>query len=148
MNIDNLRDAYVDQLKDVADAEKQLTEALPKMYDAATSPDLKRAIQEHLEITQQQLTRVRRLLEIDNINVGNKTCKAMKGLIEEGKEMLKADGDNDARDAAIIAAAKKLSITKLPPMARSKLGRIRLVWILRHRFCRKFLMRNTSRIKR
>jgi ferritin-like metal-binding protein YciE len=108
MNLDNLRDAYVDQLKDVADAEKQLTEALPKMFDAATSPDLKRAIQEHLEVTQQQLTRVRRLLEIDNINIGNKTCKAMKGLIEEGKEMMKAEGDSDAIDAAIIAAAQKV----------------------------------------
>ena len=108
MNIDNLRDAYIDQLKDVADAEKQLTEALPKMFEAATSPDLKRAIQEHLEVTQQHMARVRRLLEIDNVNVGSKKCKAMQGLVEEGKEMLKADGDNDARDAAIIGAAQKI----------------------------------------
>jgi len=108
MNLDNLNDAYVDQLKDVADAEKQLTEALPKMFDAATSPDLKRAIQEHLEVTQLQLTRVRRLLELDNINANGKTCKAMKGLLEEGKEMMKADGDSDAVDAAIIGAAQKI----------------------------------------
>jgi ferritin-like metal-binding protein YciE len=108
MNLQTLRDAYHEQLKDMYSAEKQLTEALPKMLEAANSPDLKRAIQEHLTVTERQLQRVSRLLESSNMSAGSKKCKAMEGLIEEASEILKKDGDKDARDAAIIAAAQKV----------------------------------------
>jgi ferritin-like metal-binding protein YciE len=108
MKLENLRDAYHDQLKDMHSAEKQLTEALPKMLEAASSPDLKRAIQEHLAVTERQLERVSRLLESNNVSSGGKKCKAMEGLVEEASEIMKKDGDRDARDAAIIAAAQKV----------------------------------------
>jgi ferritin-like metal-binding protein YciE len=108
MNIDTLRDVYHEQLKDMYSAEKQLTEAIPKMVEAATSPDFKQALQEHLAATERHMEAVSRLLESYNINPGNKKCKAMEGLIEEGSEMMKKQGDKDARDAGLICAAQKV----------------------------------------
>ena len=108
MDMNNLRDVYFDQLKDMHSAEKQLTEALPKMLDKASSPELRRAIQEHLAVTERQLARVARLLESNNVNAGGKKCKAMEGLIEEATEIMKKDGDSDAIDAGMIAAAQKV----------------------------------------
>jgi ferritin-like metal-binding protein YciE len=108
MNLDNLRDVYHEQLKDMYSAEKQLVEALPKMVEAAAQRELKMAISNHLEQTKMHMERVHQLLQGANVNPGRKMCKAMEGLIEEGSEMAKNDGDNDARDVGIIAAAQKV----------------------------------------
>jgi ferritin-like metal-binding protein YciE len=108
MNIETLRDVYHEQLKDMYSAEKQLTEALPKMVEAASSPDFKRALQEHLAATERHMQAVSRLLEGHNVNPGNKKCKAMEGLIEEASEMMKKEGDRDARDAGMICGAQKV----------------------------------------
>lgn len=108
MNLETLRDVYHEQLKDMYSAEQQLIEALPKMIETASTPDLKRAFQEHLAATQGHFQLVSNLLQSSNVNPGSKKCKAMEGLIEEGKEMLKKQGDSQARDAGIICAAQKV----------------------------------------
>ena len=108
MNLDNLRDVFHEQLKDIYSAEKQLTEALPKMVQAASEQDLKNAFSMHLEQTKGHLEQVRDLLDRMDVNPGNKKCKAMEGLVEEGDEMAKERGDKDARDVGLIAAAQKV----------------------------------------
>ena len=97
MSLDNLRDLFHEQLKDIYSAEKQLTEALPKMVKAARDKKLQDAFQHHLNITERQFERVRRLLDDMDVNPGNKKCKAMEGLIEEGTEMVKENGDATTR---------------------------------------------------
>jgi ferritin-like metal-binding protein YciE len=108
VNLDNLRDLYHEQLKDVYSAEKQLVDALPKMAQAASSPELRQAFEHHLELTQRHFEHVRGLLDRIDVNPGNKKCVGMEGLIEEGDEMAKQKGDADARDAGLVAAAQKV----------------------------------------
>jgi len=108
MNLDNLRDVYHEQLKDMYSAEKQLVDALPKMIEAASQKELKLALSNHLEQTKMHMERVHQILSHAEINPGRKKCKAMEGLIEEGDEMAKVKGDKDARDVGIIAAAQKV----------------------------------------
>jgi ferritin-like metal-binding protein YciE len=108
MNLDGLRDVFHDQLKDMYSAEKQLTEALPTLAQAASSQPLRQAFEHHLEVTRQQLEMVGRILSQMGINPGNKVCKAMQGLVEEGSEMASKGGDKDARDAGLVAAAQKV----------------------------------------
>jgi ferritin-like metal-binding protein YciE len=108
MNLDNLRDVYHEQLKDMYSAEKQLIDALPKMIEAASQKELKLALSNHLEQTKMHMERVHQILRHAEINPGRKKCKAMEGLIEEGDEMAKKKGDKDTRDAGIIAAAQKV----------------------------------------
>jgi ferritin-like metal-binding protein YciE len=104
----SLNDLFVEQLQDLYDAENRLTEALPKMRDAATSSELKNAFDMHLEET---LGHVRRLEQVFNqlgIAAERQTCPAMKGLIKEGQEMIDAEGDPNVKDAALIAAAQRV----------------------------------------
>ena len=108
MNLNSLRDVFYAQLKDMYSAEKQLTEALPTMIDAASAPELVQAFEQHLEVTQRQLETVHQLLRDMNVNPGSKKCEAMEGLIAEGSEMANKDGDPDARDAGLICAAQKV----------------------------------------
>jgi ferritin-like metal-binding protein YciE len=108
MDMQSLRDVYVEQLKDMYSAEKQLTEALPKMQKAATAPKLQKAFQNHLHKTEGHLQKVQSILDELDENPTSTKCKAMEGLIEEGSEIAKKKGDADARDAALIVAAQKV----------------------------------------
>jgi ferritin-like metal-binding protein YciE len=108
MSINSLKDVYVEQLKDMYSAEKQLIEALPKMAEAANNPELKSAFKTHLGETETHMETVRTLLSELDENPASKKCKAMEGLIEEGHEVTKEDGDPDACDAALIVAAQKV----------------------------------------
>ena len=108
MNLNTLRDVFHAQMKDMYSAEKQLTEALPDMVKAASSSKLKQAFEQHLEVTKQQMATVQQLLDEMDVNPGSTKCKAMEGLIEEGSEMAKQEGDPDARDAGLICAAQKV----------------------------------------
>jgi len=108
MNLDTLRDVYHEQLKDMYSAEQQLIEALPKMAEKASTPELKRAFEQHMTATQNNFQLVSNLLQSSGVNPGSKKCKAMEGLIEESKEILKKEGDPQARDAGIIGAAQKV----------------------------------------
>jgi ferritin-like metal-binding protein YciE len=108
MEIDSLRKLYVEELKDLYSAEKQLIQALPKMAKKAQNAQLKQAFQQHLEITQAQLERLDRVFEGLEKSPRGKKCKAMEGLIEEGKEMMQEDMEPDVMDAALIAAAQRI----------------------------------------
>lgn len=108
MKLSALYDVYIEQLKDMYSAEKQLVEALPKMAEAASTPELRQAFEHHLQQTKHQFEQVRAILDELDENPGNKVCKGMQGLVEEGSEMMKMDGTPKARDAALILAAQKV----------------------------------------
>ncbi|HRQ38094.1 MAG TPA: ferritin-like domain-containing protein [Chloroflexota bacterium] len=108
MNLNSLKDVYVGQLKDVYSAEKQLTEALPKMARAASDQKLREAFENHLAETENHMQAVRTILDELAENPTSTKCKAMEGLIEEGNEIVQNGGDSDARDAALIVAAQKV----------------------------------------
>ena len=105
---DNLRDLYMDELRDLYDAEHQILDAMPKMVERASHDELKRAFRQHLEETRGQVTRLEQVFEKCGEKPDRKTCAAMKGLIAEGEEILKAKGDNDVIDAGLIAAAQRV----------------------------------------
>jgi ferritin-like metal-binding protein YciE len=107
-NLDNLRKLYVDQIQQLHSAETQITEALPKMIDAATEPDLKKALQTHLRETESHVTRVEQILRDATGSVDTKRCKGMAALITEGEDVIKDATDDSVRDAGIIAAAQKV----------------------------------------
>jgi ferritin-like metal-binding protein YciE len=104
----SFNDLFVNQIEDLYDAEQRLTEALPKMAEAANSSQLKQAFQSHLTETEGHVSRLERIFNEINIQPKRETCEAMKGLIAEGEEMIKAGGDPDVKDAALIAAAQRV----------------------------------------
>jgi len=106
--LDSMETLFVDQLRDLYDAEQRLTQALPKMASAAHSPRLKAAFQQHLRETQGQVTRLERVFQAAGQSAKAETCQAMKGLIAEGEEVVGATGDPDVKDAALIAAAQRV----------------------------------------
>lgn len=108
MSLDSLHDLYVEELKDLYSAEHQMLKALPKMKKAAAAPELKAAFEEHLEVTRGQVTRLERIFEGLDASPRGKKCKAMKGLVEEGKEVMEEDGSEAVIDAALIAAAQRV----------------------------------------
>jgi ferritin-like metal-binding protein YciE len=108
MNLDNLKQVYVDELKDAYDFEHQILDALPKMEEAASSPELKQAFQEHRRQTENQVRRLEQVFNHLGRDPERKTCKGMKGLIAEGEEFVKARGDGAAIDAALISGAQRV----------------------------------------
>lgn len=108
MNLENLKQVYVDELKDAYDFEHQILDALPKMEEAASSPELKRAFQEHRRETENQVRRLEQVFNHLGRDPERKTCKGMKGLIAEGEEVVKARGDGAAIDAALISGAQRV----------------------------------------
>src|SRR5579872_4845500 len=104
----SFEDLFEGQLQDLYDAEKRLIEALPKMAEAATSPDLRLAITTHLRETQQQVSRLERVFAGLGREPKRETCPAMKGLIAEGEEMIKATAAPAVKDAGLIAAAQRV----------------------------------------
>jgi ferritin-like metal-binding protein YciE len=108
MKLNTLQDLYIDELRDLYNAENQLLKALPKMAKGASSPELKQAIEEHLEQTKGHVDRLDQIFGRMDESPKGKTCYAMKGLVEEGSEILGEDGEDSVLDAAIIAAAQKV----------------------------------------
>ncbi|HSK79743.1 MAG TPA: ferritin-like domain-containing protein [Thermoanaerobaculia bacterium] len=108
MEIDSLRKLYVDELKDLYSAEKQILQALPRMAKKATNPQLRQGFERHLEQTRMQVERLDRIFELLGKSPRGKKCKGMEGLLEEGKEMMQEDMDDDVMDAALIAAAQRV----------------------------------------
>jgi ferritin-like metal-binding protein YciE len=107
-SLENLSDLFIHELRDLYDAEMQLTKALPLMAQAAQADELKRAFDEHLQITKEQATRIQEIFRALGESAEGKTCKAMAGLIAEAKEMLDEDADPEVLDAALIVAAQKI----------------------------------------
>ena len=108
MEINSLRELYVEQLRDLYDAENQLIKALPKMAKEASSDELRQGIEEHLEQTRGHAERLEQIFEQLGEKPKGKKCKGMQGLLEEGKETLEEDMEEDTKDAAIIAAAQRV----------------------------------------
>ena len=108
MPAENLQELFVDELKDMYDAEKQLTKALPKMAKAADSQELRAAFEEHLEMTRMQVNRLEEVFKSLGMAARGKTCEGMKGLIEEGQEMMEEIEQGPTLDAALISAAQKV----------------------------------------
>jgi ferritin-like metal-binding protein YciE len=108
MKLDTLKKLYVSELRDLYNAENQLLKALPKMAKTASSEELKDGFEKHLEQTKGHVERLEEIFEGLDENPKGKTCKAMKGLIEEGSEILKEDGEKSVLDAGIIVAAQKV----------------------------------------
>jgi ferritin-like metal-binding protein YciE len=103
-----LRDLFEDSLKDIYWAEKALTKALPKMSKNATSEDLVAAIDEHLEVTKEQVSRLEEVFRLLDKKPTAKKCEAMEGLIKEGESIMEDTEEGVVRDAGIIAAAQKV----------------------------------------
>src|SRR5687768_1795766 len=108
MKMKTLADLFVHELKDLYSAEKQLLKALPKMIKAASNEELQAGLEKHLGETEDQVSRLEEIFEELEISSRGAKCPAMEGLIEEGKEILEADMDDDVRDAAIICAAQRV----------------------------------------
>ena len=103
-----LEELLVDELKDLYSAENQIIKALPKMSKSTSSPELKRAFDRHLEETRRQVDRLEQIAEALDVRLTGKKCKGMEGLIEEGKEIMAEDFDENAMDAGLIGAAQKV----------------------------------------
>src|SRR5437764_15459004 len=108
MKLDKLQKLYINELRDLYNAENQLLKALPKMAKAASSPELKQAFKKRLEQNNSHVERPEEVLEDINEKPKGKTCHGMKGLIEEGSEILQEEGDESVIDAGIIVAAQKV----------------------------------------
>jgi ferritin-like metal-binding protein YciE len=108
MPIKTAHDLFVDQLRDLYHAEKQLVRALPKMAKAASSDQLKQAFQTHLEETKGQVERLEQVFEELSARTRGKRCEAMEGLIEEAKEIMEEVEAPEVRDAGLIVAAQKV----------------------------------------
>ena len=104
----DLHELFLDELADLYSAEHQLTKALPKMAKAAQSDELREALEKHLEETEEHLSRLEQVAESLDETLKKKTCKAMKGLIEEADDIVKEQKDSSALDAGIIAACQKV----------------------------------------
>ncbi|HEX3470092.1 MAG TPA: ferritin-like domain-containing protein [Silvibacterium sp.] len=108
MSVETMQDLLIDELKDLYSAEKQIVRALPKLAKAATSPDLKQALTNHLKETEGQVTRLEQIAEMVSKKLTGKTCVGMKGVLEEGSEVLADTDKGTVRDAAMIAAAQRV----------------------------------------
>lgn len=108
MSLDSIKSLLEDQVKDLYSAENQLIKALPKMAKKATSPHLKELFTSHLEQTRAHAERMTQAAALLEIKPGGKKCKAMEGLIEEGKEVIEEDGDDNVIDSALVAAALRV----------------------------------------
>jgi len=108
MSLDTLEKLYINELRDLYSAENQLLKALPKMAKAASSEELSDAFEKHLEQTKGHVERLEQIFKQLDENPKGKTCHGMKGLIEEGSEILEEDGEDSVLDAGIIVAAQKV----------------------------------------
>ncbi|HSJ15103.1 MAG TPA: ferritin-like domain-containing protein [Longimicrobiales bacterium] len=108
MPLESLQDLYVEELRDLYNAEQQIITALPKMAEGANNPELRAAFEEHLAVTRQQVDRLETIFKDLSQKPTGKKCKGMEGLIEEGKEMLEEGRDPDVLDAALIGAAQRV----------------------------------------
>jgi len=106
--VNSLHDLFVDQLRDLYNAEDQITQALPKMAQSASSNELKQAFQQHLEQTRAHKQRLERIFSDLGMSASGQHCEGMEGLIKEGQEALQLQGDPMVKDAALIAAGQRV----------------------------------------
>lgn len=103
-----LKDLYIDELKDLYNAENQLVKALPKLARAAASDELRQGFEEHLEQTKGHVERLEKIFQMLDESPKGKKCKGMEGLIVEGSEVMEQDYEGSLLDAALIGAAQRV----------------------------------------
>ena len=108
MALESLQDLYLEQLKDLHSAEEQIIEALPKMIEQTTNPELRQGFEKHLNQTKEQLRRLDQIGQRAGQKLSGHKCKGMEGLLEEGEELMKKRADSDVLDAALISAAQRV----------------------------------------
>ena len=108
MEVHNLKELFVEQLRDLYDGETQITEALPKLIKKANNPQLKDALREHLEVTRTQIERLDQIFKKLGQKVTGETCEGLKGIINEGDELVGDSNDPAVTDACIIASAQRV----------------------------------------
>ena len=108
MKITTLEEAFIHELSDIYNAEKQLTKALPKLAKAATNEMLTEGFEAHLTETEGQIARIEQLVDSNGLQLKRIKCRAMEGLIEEGKEIISEIEAGPVRDAMLISAAQKV----------------------------------------
>ena len=109
MKLENLHALLVEELQDLYSAENQIIEALPDMIEEASSPDLKNALQQHLEETRGQVRRLDQIFsQLPNVKKDGKTCKGMKGILKDGQDLLDTDAEPEVLDAGMIAGAQRV----------------------------------------
>src|SRR5690606_33764424 len=106
--LNSLKDLLEHEIKDLYSAESQLIDALPEMAKAAFNSKLKKAFEDHLKETEEQLERIKEVAELLDMDPTGETCAAMKGLIKEGKDMIKMKGEESVKDAGLIASAQRV----------------------------------------
>jgi ferritin-like metal-binding protein YciE len=108
MSVESMEELLIDELKDLYSAEKQIVRALPKLAKSASTPELQQAILNHLEETKGQVARLERIGEIVGKKLTGKSCVGMKGVLEEGSEVLEDTDKGLVRDAALISASQRV----------------------------------------
>jgi ferritin-like metal-binding protein YciE len=109
MKLENLHSLFVEELQDLYSAEQQIIEALPDLIEEASSPDLKSALQQHLEETRGQVRRLDQIFsQIPKVDKEGKTCKGMKGIIKDNQDLLDTDAEPEVLDAGMIAGAQRV----------------------------------------
>lgn len=108
MSVDTIEKLFVAELKDIYSAENQITKALPKLAKAAQSPELKTAFENHLQETKGQIQRLEEIFQMLGGSPKGKSCVGMKGVLEEGAEMLEETQEGEVRDAGLISAAQRV----------------------------------------
>jgi len=107
-DVKTMEDLFLEEIRDLLDAEKQITKALPKMAKAATSEELSSAFNEHLEQTRGHIERLERIFSELGAKSGGVKCKGMEGLLKEGDEMVSTTDPGPVRDAGLIGAAQRV----------------------------------------
>jgi ferritin-like metal-binding protein YciE len=108
MKLESLHELYLNELHDLYDGETQIIKALPKMIESSTSSELRNALSNHLEETRTQVTRLEQIFQLHNEDVKAEKCKGLRGIIDEGEDLIKHEENVIVRDAAIISAAQKV----------------------------------------
>ncbi len=108
MKLNNLKDLFIHELKDVYNAEQQILKALPKMKEAASSSDLQKAFEKHLKETENHVSRLENVFKNMNEKATGEKCKAMEGIIRESDDMINERADSSVMDAALIGMAQRV----------------------------------------
>jgi ferritin-like metal-binding protein YciE len=114
MELENLQDLYIHELKDLYSAERQIIQALPKMIKAASSDKLRAGFQEQLKQTEEHAKRLEKILYNHEQTTRGKKCKGIEGIIAEGAEMIEEEADSEVRDVGLISAAQRVEHYEIP----------------------------------
>jgi ferritin-like metal-binding protein YciE len=109
MKLESLHALFLEELQDLYSAENMILKALPKMIGKTASPELRSAFNLHLEQTRRQVSRLEQIFDrLPEVDRADKKCKGMEGIIKDGEEIVKANGEPEVRDAGLIAAAQRV----------------------------------------